>query len=505
MISEPDRVLRKTNNVVKVFSAEKTYLNINIVKDDSGTAYTDKILYNRNYRCYNLTVKIVKCATNAMAAALAAVAIICAGGTGVCAAEGEMHYDDDFTKTLTISGEVTDYAVDGDSLALAYGTTLCVLAKDDSGDRKLTERMHGSEIVSVDYAEGELFIRDVSGGIYRYPDFENAASHEFPDSGLWKADFGDYIYILKNGGELEYTHGGNSQVIGSEGYSDMKIYGESAYVLKDNLPYRLVGAETVPVSLEYADYPAEGEIPAGNAATLLKAADYTVKTAEIRSGAYYTQIDTSEIGDYLTPLRTLKAAGLTSCLVLAEEGNASIVATGEGCFITATDSLIAAEYSMPSNDWPADGDGKRLACVREETGLYASPCMNNATRLAVLPRGSVVTVTEKFSLFPDIEYYRVTFTGDDGEVSGFMAANFMDKYDYAADALPQTPVVNGEPSYDDNVVSVILALIIVGLVIIAIAYLTIAGTRPAKKKSAKPEERPEEPTYPDGGQDGREV
>ena len=116
-------------------------------------------------------------------------------------------------------------------------------------------------------------------------------------------------------------------------------------------------------------------------------------------------------------------------------------------------------------------------------------------------------VTEKFTCdFLKTVFYRVTFTkevqGENGEngiqvVTGFVAANFLTEYDFAAEDNQPTEGGDKEFKYETNVPSVILAIIIVGLVIIAVLYISLVGTKKdrasKKKKKKKEKKRVEEP------------
>lgn len=430
-------------------------------------------------------VKSLKLLLSTLAAATAAT-ILTFGGGIFASATDETVYPDDFTRTLTLDDGITDYAIDGDALAIASRTNIYILTTDQVGDRVLSTVIHESEIDRIDYSEGELYIRNADGNIYKYPDLTAQTEHEFADNQTWKVDMGDYTYLLNTAtGELTCWNSGTPEIIGESGFSLMKVFGESVYAVQGGIPYRLDGSVAVALDLVYVDYSSAEKISVGDAPTALKADGYTVSAAVLKSGEYYTKIELGVLSDYFTQIQTYKANGEKPCLVLAESGNASIIIMNDGCYITKTDSLSEIAYSSPVNDWTAGPDGKRLANVRESVGVYASPYMCDATRISSLERGDVVEVTEKFALdFMDKVFYRVTFTDSDGSVkSGFVAANFLDEHDYSADKLPPTETTDEQFSYETDVTTVILALVIVGLVIIAIAYLTVVGTKPQKPKN----------------------
>lgn len=413
-------------------------------------------------------------------------------------------YPENFIEELDMSGDgLSDYAIWGESsdvsrktYAFAVKTTIYVIATDESGDRKLTGKDMGTQITALDYAGGQLYYKNTSGNAYaypNYPDTSNTVEHEFAKATL-NLELGDSIYLLNSETELKHFNktSGVETMIG-DGYSSLKVFDGVAYTVKENVPQVLNGTTATPLDLHYTDFTSADNISTGSVAGKLKATGYQVKTATIEDGSYYTQIDTDSIGEVFKQVRTYKADGAISCLVLASDGNLSVVVAGGNCYITATDNLKPVDYSAPANDWPINSDNTRKAYIRERTGIYASPYMCAGTLIERVEAPSAVTVTviEKFSLDfidPLAVFYRVKYTnGNNKEISGWVAAGFLDAYDYSADE--NTPTLSGNEgfSYETNVATVILVLVVVGLVIIAIAYLTIVGTKPDKpvKKSKK--------------------
>ena len=68
-------------------------------------------------------MKGLKLLTSALAAVTAATIFTFGGGLSAAAA-GETVYPDDFTRTLTMEEGITDYAIDGDALAIASRTAI---------------------------------------------------------------------------------------------------------------------------------------------------------------------------------------------------------------------------------------------------------------------------------------------------------------------------------------------------------------------------------------------
>ena len=405
-------------------------------------------------------------------------------------------YPSNFVQTLDMSEDgLTDYAIDGNTYAFAVKTTVYVLSTDESGDRALESKDIGTQITAVDYAQGKLYYQITSGSAYAYPDTSTPVEHEFTQATL-RVEINDSLYILNGGGELKHFDAKNDETSLGNGYSLLKVYGGTAYAVKDDCPYELKGAQATPLDLEYTDFSAADNISTGKIATDLKTGSYVVETATLKDGSYYTRIDENDIGVTFKQINTLKAVGAISCLVLAADGNLSVIVADGKCWITATENLKPIAYTPPANDWIEGPNGQRKAYIRERAGIYSVPfmCMGTLITTVKAEKAIAVTVLEKFALdFIDNQavFYRVSFTSDNGAtVSGFVSAGFLDEYDYSADDL--TPDTSGTEgfSYDTNVMTVILVLVVVGLVIIAIVYLTVVGTKPDKseKKTRRKQE-----------------
>lgn len=411
-------------------------------------------------------------------------------------------YPNSFVHALDMSADgLTDYAINGDTYAFASKTTIYVISTDKSGDKALSEFTSSTEVTALDYAEGRLYFKNTSG-TYIYPDVSKLVDHEFP-AVTHSLEIGEDQYLLTDQAELELFNKttGKRTPIG-EGYSSLKKFGNNAYAVLDNCPYVLEGQKATPLDLGYTDFSAADEIPTGTIRYELKSAEYGIKTATLAGGSYYTQIDPEGVAQYFKQVRTLKSDGAISCLVLYEgtkgTDEVSVIVSGVNCYVTATKNLTFSAYTAPVNDWQQGPNGQRKAFIRERTGVYSSPYMSSATLItqAGATQPVAVTVEEKFALdFIDTVFYRVNYKDEnDKTVRGFVAAGYLDEYDYSADENKPTSSGTEGFSYETNVTTVILVLVVVGLVIIAIAYLTVVGTRPdkASKKKQKKQEPEEE-------------
>lgn len=443
-------------------------------------------------------------ANKAITIALAGLVAACAipFGTVYAAAQEDVEnvYPQDFDRTLEIES-LTDYAVYGDSFAYASNSTITIISRDESGDRKRSSYTHEYLITALDYDnDGSLYFKTSSEISYLYGSPVSQQEHEFQNLTSAKLDVSSEVFytLERDGGKLDYWNNGARQPVG-EGFSLIKSYGGSVYAVKDgNSPYIIEGNAATLLDLSYTDFSGADSILCGDAADKLKSGGYQVKTANINHGAYYTQIDADAIGkeQTFTQIRTQKAEGNKPCIVLCTTGNASVVATNEGMFITATDNVKDGAYTTPKNDWPLNDEGTRRleAYAIAKTGVYASPFVSESTKIGELDSGAEnhVEVIEKFELdYIRTKFYRVKFDKTDKEtgatetVVGYVAANMLTPYDFAAEDMKQHENGDKKFDYETNVVSVVLTIVIVALVIIAITYIMLAGSRKNKEKDRK--------------------
>lgn len=420
-----------------------------------------------------------------------------------------------FEGKLTFSAEkpITDYAVSGDKIAFASYSLMYVLYTGENGDRKLDDEhpySGSNRIERLDIEDGKLYLDVKSDGVFLYPEYNKTVEHEFPKQGNTVTLSSGEEYRLSNDG-LHYFLGDSHEVIGTD-YTNLKVFDDKAYAVKDNVLYTFNGTKPDDVDVDYTDFSLAENISCGDVADKLKADGFEIYTAEILSGRYYTKINPDVIGDAddtFLPLHTEKANVDKPCIVLCESGNATVVATNDGMYITATENIGEKVLSSQKNDWALGSDGKRLAAYAiDDTGVYASPFMCRSTLKETLESGAEnsVEVLEKFE-FNGVKFYKVRFekiikdvegkpivdetTGKPKTktVTGFVAANMLTPYDYKAD--DNKPQENGDKefNYDTNVVSVVLAIVIVALVIVAIMYIALIGTKKDKNKKDKKDKK----------------
>ena len=405
----------------------------------------------------------------------------------------ECNYPTSFSNTLSFAS-LTDYAVSGDVRAYAESTKLYIIKPDEYGDERLTTVDCGFELKRLDYDDaGTLYIQSAEGISYRYPDL---APSDYVFSPITDAvTIGNFLYILSAGSLMSFDSGNNNAnyTIFDEKCSNLKEYDGTAYVMNDGSVYALSGTSAVAAPPTYTDFSSSYSLPAGNSAQVLLS-DYTVKTVVIKPqteegyDTYCTRIDLTEIGETFKSTETIKITADRSALAIAETGNATIIImadeNGRGAsYITLTSALETSAYSPPASDMNG-------AYILMDTTVYSRPYMCGATALSPIPAGSIVEVKEKFELrYLDTVFYRVTYNDGQKDVTGFVAAGYLTPYQFSAEDQPQQMTGNGNFTYDNDIQTVIIVLLIVGLVIIAIAYLTVIGTRGSKNKKRRRKEK----------------
>ena len=449
-------------------------------------------------------------------AGLSAMAIIPIGQVAAAADAGGYTYypvqestDDGktvmpFERELSFENPLSDYAIYGngsgkaDDYAFAYSTGVYILTTNESDERQLITHVHTAQVVEVDFdSAGTLYFKDLLGASYTLT-YSSAASksaayegeHSFQGIGKSKLDISDEVfYTLNKEGKLTYWNNGDTSYFG-DGFSMMKTYGEKVFAVKNNKPYNIT--DSTPDSLKdlglvYINTDGAKNILSGDTAEKLKISATTVKIAKIKAGAYYTQIDANNIGKTFTVDErggTQKAVGETSCLVLytmdKSSGNASVISKDGNCYITATENLV------PDEDCPYNTDGKTYYSI-SDVGVYSSPFISEATRIATLKSGAdhPVQVLKRFNhtVFAT-EFCQISYEEDGKTVTGYVASGFLNVYNFAAEDKKPAEGGDAEFDYGTNVTSVVLAVTIVGLVIIAILYVSLIGVK-GKGKSKK--------------------
>ncbi|MGN1373319.1 MAG: hypothetical protein ACI4VK_04655 [Candidatus Coproplasma sp.] len=445
-------------------------------------------------------MKLSKTLTISLAAVLSA-ATIC---TGTAFAEEDIAqtvYPESFERSLVFDGELTDYAVYGDNCAFAYNGKLAVLSSDGNG-QLIPDINAVSNITGLEYsAQGQLYVC-YSDGYCVYPDSKNKlplSDITVQDKEQYLVSIGGVSYALdKNDGSMLYIDGSITTVTlqepceGEVKFSKLKSYNGTAYAVMNNCLYEMDGATAIKVDLTYHDVSIADTISTGDAAEALKS-DSPIVYGWLEKNRYYTEINleselgsTFEIADSATA--TTLSADRLYCTVLAESGNAYIITIGGNSYLTAKTS-VSVESTPPALASP----DIEIAYAINSTGIYSKPYLSPTTKIGELESGSAnaVTVLGQYTDLIGTQFYKIKYTKDDGTVvTGYTAKRLMTAYAFPNEDNEEN--VDGDQEqfvYDSNVVTVVLAIAIVGLVLIAILYIAITSSINESKRRKKQQQK----------------
>lgn len=419
---------------------------------------------------YNFTVKVFSAITTAAAALFAAL------GAAAYAETAETAYpaDEDFTRTLSFTS-LGDYAVNGDEYLF--------LDTADAGQQLVHYKegevtAYGSDetVTAVDCIDG-VFCYSTASAVYT---LDGGSSEVTPTGSVTTLTISPYIYYLY-GGVLKITDYTNNTITTAEGsYSLLKEYGEKAYAVCDNVLYVFDGTAGTAVELSYTDYSVTENIGAGDTASALL--NYTLAFADVKEGAYMTEVSLETVGDCFNAdgsAETVKAAADTVALVLCYTGNAAIIAIDGQSYITLASALTERTFEYDAEN------GYEYATVTGSS-IYASPFVASASAVYKNVSGEVVKILHRLTYEGVLDYvfYEVSYTSDGTTYTGYVAEGFLTEYIYAEDEEP-TEVEEENYTESSDVKTVLLVLAAILLVLTAAGYLTFVATSRKKKDKNK--------------------
>ena len=440
-------------------------------------------------------MKLKKTLTISLAAILSA-ATISTGTAFAAESSSDTVYPDSFECSLTFEKGLNDYAVYGDSYAFAYSGQLAVL-KDNGKNERIPDIKPVSSIAGLEYSsEGKLYVC-FADGYCVYPDL----SEKKPLSDITIQGKEQYQVVLSGAsyslnnedGSLLYMNNSRFTPVtlqetyeGEVKFSKLKKYNGTAYAVMNNCLYKMDGATAVKVNPTYVDLSLTEKIATGTAAEALKS-DSAISYGWLENGKYYTEIDLkSELGEMFKVPDSATATTLSAdrlyCTVLAQSGNSYIITMDGKSYLTAKSS-ISLDAETPSLK-PAD---TLVAYAIENIGVYSKPYLSPTTKIGQLQSGSThaATVLGQYTDLNGIEYYKVTFTEGESTVTGYVAKRLMTAYAFPAEDENTNTEGGEDAKYDSNIVTVVLAVIIVALVLTAVLYLGIASSISSRKRRKK--------------------
>lgn len=402
-------------------------------------------------------------------------------------------YPVEFANTLEFTS-LTDYAIYGDTYALAEGTKLYIISTDENGDRQININEGfdcAIEIKNLDYDEnGDLYVGNAEGNAFKYPDMSVNVDYDFTSDD--NIVIGNYTYFIV-AGKLHWKLSDKEMDNFGEGFSKLKMYDGKAYVICNNGVFTPDANHLNGVTLDYTDLTLANKITTGNAKQALLDG-YELKKVIVRpqtdegGDVYCTEIELDNLSSpYFKAVKTTKQTALRTALAIAQTGNATIVIMNDEngetkSYLTLTSAL---EYT---EDAVTDFPDLATAYILSDTKLYSRPYMSGATETVTLERGKKVDVTEKLMIdFADsrINFYKIAYEAADGtKTEGYIAGNYLTPHSFAAEN--ETPdKIADEPEYDTALRTVLICILIVLLVFIAIGYVTYELTKGKDKKRKK--------------------
>ena len=455
----------------------------------------------------------------------ALAAIIFTGGTATLAlAEENNEVTPSYpslSSALGFSNEtLTDYAVytDGTQTAFAFvtgGTNIYYYVSSATTDgysfiageldsySGLYFYTHTRAITDIEIEYGSVYIQDENGGKYYINEgTARTAAYQFTESADSASVNGVTLTVYDDDHYLYANYKDSAASFKDGTYSNLKNCDGGVYVIKDNTLCKVTAdsndvtsVEINALSFEYADLTQGETILTGGTAAALKEVQTGAYTVTLSAGTYVTNVDLSDVsGTYFTV-----ADGGTTALTkdatyiyLCTVGDIDIVTNGQNAYVTA--STGGAKTEITQTDFTT-----QTATLNTAANLYSSAYMCGATAIYELELGAQVTVNgivENELLGCSLAY--VTYSTRNGDVTGFVAASFLNAVAFSAETDSGNTSVLEDSGYseDNSIVIVSLSIVIVVLIIAAIIYLTYFSGA-GKRRKNKPEKN-----VNSGGNDG---
>lgn len=406
--------------------------------------------------------------------------------------------NDSFTKHVTFTEGITDYAVGDGDFAFAHGDSVSVVG----GGEKRPDVTHVQTIEAVEFYGGEYYFLDNGGRAFPLSDPKNAAegvvfqTDDGDESGEKEIMTSQYAYLLLTAThKLSYRQRGTSQNNEISGeFSHLKLYGGEAYVMKEGDVYKLNGSATEKItgedgSLTYQDFSETEKIEVPD--TIFEdLRSPHLEFVTLTAGAYYSEVNIENVdadGTFsVDESTTVKANGETALLV-CRTGDSAIVARGGKSYILLSSNVKTNEAAATQAKSAISGNASILEPI-----IYSTPFASKGTKIADPAAGKSVTLLSKItSDVLGFDFYEVEYTQDSGEkVKGYMPKGFLLLNGIYAD--DDNPTLTPAPDYSEEtaVRTVLLILIIVALLLAALGYVifVVTGDKRKKKKSAAADE-----------------
>lgn len=394
-------------------------------------------------------------------------------------------YPADFTQTQTFEA-LSDFAVGGeDGYAFADGNNLYVI---DDGVR--TSYRMATAVTAVDYADGEFYY-SVAGNpsfVYLLPESQqllpgNVSEHVM-QSLEPRFSHGDYSYNLSGGKIIIWD--GNESVITLEGpFSNLKLYGDDLYAIKDNKLSKITDkAEELDSKIyDYTDYSPSADVKSAEAKEILKEYSSSPKLVTLTGNSHMTPVDLDDVaGENFVPSGdTRPTVEGENALLLCKTDKVAVISIRGDAYILNPDCV--KDY-IGTSGITETADGRQASVKVSDGHIYALPYISAATVLegANLTGGEHITVESKLTSgqFEYGGFYKISTP--DGK-TGYVPVGYVSEFNFSEN--PPEKIDDPSPQNEDMIKTVALVLVVVALVLVAVGYLAYVGTSDKKKKNKK--------------------
>lgn len=442
-----------------------------------------------NDMCYNLSVKKFLCLTTSLCAAVGALGL---GSSLLAFADssagaGLDYYPSSFLDVPAFDN-LEDYAVGNDKVLFLQENTVY-----EYGNENVVKYENSRKTITALYFEsGEFYYGTNDGTVYALKNFhaeENpevedfnstTETNEFTLNGAYYHYDGNEIFVLKDHIDTKL-----------EGFSNLKLYGDTVYAVKENVLYTLDGSAETPVQVE--NFYLTNKIKTGGAYEALTThAQNELEFVSLSPDRYMTEVDLdklTETSEFFEAGGTVKInVGDTPTALLLytagdrQNGLSLIAVNGKAYILHPASTSPKTVYALQESDYK---DGTITMGY-----VYSAPFESGGTRITGLVSGVTVKILGEVRKDANAElkddFYLIEYTDGENTVKGYVRFGLLSTFTFNEDP-PQTTPDPGE-TYDDLVKPVILVLIVLLLIAIAVGYLVYLGTS-GKRKQKKPDDK----------------
>lgn len=385
--------------------------------------------------------------------------------------------DTEFVKTLSFSG-LYDYALNSKTYAFADGKSVKMFE-----DANLFKYDFNENVLSVDCIDNVFYCATESGKVYSLPYTNNQAPIEKTlTSKKTAVDIGDFNYRLTSSA-LKIANYTDDTITSLQGeYKNLKVFEGNAYVMLDNVVYKMAGAERQEVVLKYTDYTSTTTIAVGEAKTLFQSYSKP-QLLKVKANVSITEVDLKSVSEeFFITGKTLKSKENTTALLIAYSGNAAIISIGSNAYILSKANVEEINENTTSTPEFEYGKITAVGCK-----IYSKPYI--AESLAILngTSGLIVKISGKVTNSAiDGTFFEIEITSDDKTIKGYIKEQFAIKTDYVKEDDKKPSEVNEEKNIlDDDVTTILSVMGVVILITAVIGYIALKSsqdkTQPKKK------------------------